>query len=112
MIDVSRLIEHPTIYLKDRGHFIDLHVLPICELLWSEGIETFYSCQGGPSSYTRNGKIWSTRAYVQILRKDAERACKLLKGLRPKIDDEPGCVHKDRVAIRFTPPEKAKRKAH
>lgn len=99
-------IPHEQLWLKDRQHMIDIHVFPSCRLLWVNGIETFYSCQGGPTDLDlKKKKIYFQKAYVQILKRDSKKACKLLSDLNPKI--EHGGDHKDRVCIRFNYSEEA-----
>lgn len=93
-------IPHEQLWLRERQHMIDIHVLSSCRLLWVNGIETFYSCQGGPTNLSlKRKKIYFQKAYVQVLKRDGKKACKLLSDLNPKI--ETGGDHKDRVCIRF-----------
>lgn len=99
----TELILHPTIYLKNRGHQIDMHVYEPCARLWENGIKTFFSCQGGPQM--QDGRLIQKRAYVVVKRKDAKKACKVLKDLNPKIDDN--LLYK-RISIKFDASEAAK----
>jgi hypothetical protein len=98
-------IKHEQILIKARRHSIDILVFPICQKLWVAGVKTFYSCQGGPTFLKkRTGKIHCNRAYVQILLKDSEKVLDILKAFHPEIDWNPKSLHKDRVCIRFDPP--------
>lgn len=102
-------IKHPVVFVEGCAGGIDIHVLPTCQKLWDEGIQTFYSCQGGPSTVRlSDGRIYSKRAYVTVLVEDAERVCKILKDRHPKIDrPNPKGPYKDRIAVRFDPSEEA-----
>lgn len=103
-------IDHDQVHIKHRGHWIDLLVYPICQRLWDEGIETFYSCQGGPTGIRlRDGRVFRTRAYLVVFEKDAKKVCKILKRRNPKVDKvHKKSKHKDRVAIRFDASYQAK----
>jgi hypothetical protein len=97
-------IRHEMIYLEDRHHEVDILVLPVCQKLWDAGIETYYSCQGGPDSIRiRDGKVYSHRAYVSVKEVDAEKVCAILADRNPRIDINPRRVHADRCAVRFDP---------
>lgn len=97
-------ILHPVIFLKDRDHEIDIYVYEPCSMLWAAGIKTFYSCQGGPW-IGKNGKIKNKPAYIVVNRKDAEKACKVLKRYNAKINNN---LLWKRVSIDFDACEAAK----
>lgn len=105
-------IKHETIFMDDRGVEIDTNILPICMELWIAGIDTYYSCQGGPIYRDlRTGTVRSQRAYVLVDVNQAERVCEILSDLNPKIDDFPNKEDrredKTRIAVRFDPPPPA-----
>lgn len=101
---MRKQILHPTVYLKDRKHEVDIHVYEACSKLWERGIKTFYSCQGGPQ-INKDGRIVQKDAYIVVRRKDAKKACKALKGFNPEVDNN--LLYK-RVAIKFDATEAAK----
>jgi hypothetical protein len=100
---------HDTILVRERGCHIDVHVLPICQKLWDAGIETFYSCQGGPSGMNvKSKKIYVNRAYVAVLDRDAKKVADILSDLHPKIEPgKPGAHPHLRAAVRFDPSPEA-----
>lgn len=107
-------IKHETIFVDDRDVEIDTNVLPICMELWLAGIDTYFSCQGGPDQRDlRTGRIISHKAYVSVDVENAERVCEILNelGLRPKTDDFTKSYdnRKDptKIAVRFDPPPPA-----
>lgn len=95
-------IRHIQVYVPDRGHRVDELILPVLEMLWDNGIRTFYSCQGGVIEI-RNRKMVIARAYVVVLEKDTKKACDLLAHRHPKVDKDRKRFHMDRTAIRFDP---------
>lgn len=103
MTGSSRRIVHKQVQVDKRGHFVDVHVLPACQLLWDAGIDTFYSCQGGPTYVNPDGSLYHTKAYIQILKRDSERTCEILADRNPTIFVHPSGVHKDRCSIDFDP---------
>lgn len=103
-------IPHEDVYVEEIDAFVDVHVLPVCQTLWGEGIPTFYSCQGGPAFLRlRDGQYTSNKAYVAILAVDAERVCELLKDRHAYIDMQSIRKMDDRVAVRFDPSDEAQR---
>jgi 5,10-methylenetetrahydrofolate reductase len=102
-------IRHEQIYLRTRGHRIDLHAYPILQRLWDAGIQTFYSCQGGPEKlrYQNREVIKSDRAMVIVLKKDQEKTLKILRNLNPEVKPWGNRTYRDRVAIYFDPSEEA-----
>ena len=104
-----RSASHKQIYLRSRGHRVDIHVYPALYALWTAGIQTFYSCQGGPSAISVDNSIDSTRAYVVVLKKDVEVTLDILSSLKldPVKDKMKKRIHKDQIAIRFNPSEEA-----
>ena len=102
---MRKRILHPTIYLKDRKHEIDIHVYHACRRLWDAGVETYFSCQGGPEIHHKTGRILQRRAMVVVRRKNANKVCKILSDLNPKINDN---LLWKRIAIKFDATEAAK----
>jgi hypothetical protein len=80
------------------------------QMLWDAGIQTFFSCQGGPDKlylYGGGKKIKSDRAMVVILKKDADRVCKILTHLNPTIEKWDNRYRRDHAAIKFDPSQEA-----
>lgn len=101
-------IYHKQVYLETRGHSVDIHVYPILQQLWDAGIQTFFSCQGGPDRYhSYKGKIKNARAMVIILKKDKAKAFKVLANRNPKVSPWPNKMYRDRIAIKFDPLKEA-----
>lgn len=96
-------VTHEQIYLKTRGHNVDIHVYPIMHRLWDAGIQTFFSCQGGPARLYGNRRITSDRAYVVVLKKDEAEVLKILSDLNPKTDKWDNRNRRDQCGIRFDP---------
>lgn len=106
-------IWHPQVFVQHRRCMVDVNVLPELRILWANDIETFYSCQGGPSARRlKDGKIFFNKAYVQVYITDAEKVCELLRYAKPKIDWPKNPMrnyHRDRMAVRFKPSKPAMR---
>ncbi|MET0786189.1 MAG: hypothetical protein ABWY25_05745 [Paenisporosarcina sp.] len=100
-------VKHKQVYLKTRGHWIDIHVYPIMQQLWDAGIQTFFSCQGGPDKLLYASKTTSDRAYVVILKKDRDKALKILSHLNPKVGSWKNRYRRDQIGIKFDPSEEA-----
>lgn len=98
-------INHEQIYLKTRGHSVDIHVYPTMQRLWDAGIQTFFSCQGGPDSIsTHKGRREKNgRAMVVILEKDLKKTLKILADLNPKKGKWDNRYARDRCGVKFDP---------
>ena len=100
-------VEHEGIYLRTRGHVVDIHVYPVMQKLWDAGIQTFFSCQGGPDRLYPRGKVKSSRAYVVILKKDRKKALRILAKLNPEVKKWENRYRRDQIAIKFDPSPEA-----
>lgn len=100
-------IRHEQVYLRTRGHNVDIHVYPVMQKLWDKGIQTFFSCQGGPSSLFEGRKIESVRAYVIVLQKDEAKALKVLRRLNPTVEPWENRDRRDQISIKFDPSPEA-----
>ena len=94
-------VRHEQIYLKTRGHSVDIHVYPVMQQLWDAGIQTFFSCQGGPARLYGNRKVTSDRAMVVVLKKDKDKVLKILKKLNPKAGKWENRDRRNRCGITF-----------
>lgn len=94
-------IRHEQVYLRTRGHSVDIHVYPVMQRLWDAGIQTFFSCQGGPDAFYHDHKIKSNRAYVVVLEEDLDRTLKVLKKLNPTVQRWENRNRRDQVSIKF-----------
>ncbi len=105
----NKRIEHPQVWVPDRGHNVDLLVLPVLQSLWKASINTFFSCQGGPASIDKStDKIFYTRAYVVVHQRDVNRACLILRSFQPYVDAAHENENPGFVAIRFVPCKEAR----
>lgn len=100
-------IRHEQVYMRTRGHSVDIHVYPVMKMLWDAGIQTFFSCQGGPDRLYSHGKITSNRAYVVILEKDEDQAMMILMPLNPEVKKWENRHRRDQIAIKFDPSPEA-----
>jgi hypothetical protein len=102
---------HPQLFVQYRRCYVDVNILPELRVLWANNIETFYSCQGGPTSRRlKDGKIFHQKAYVQVYLTDVDKVCELLWYANPKVDkdkDPAQNFHRDRQAVRFKPSKAA-----
>lgn len=96
-------VRHKQVYLRTRGHSVDIHVYPVMQMLWDAGIQTFFSCQGGPDKFYDGGKIKSDKAYVVVLRKDKKKALKILASRNPVVKKWDNRYRRDQLAIKFDP---------
>lgn len=98
-------VSHEQVYLKTRGHSVDIHVYPTMQKLWDAGIQTFFSCQGGPDRVTthKGQRITNGRAYVVVLKKDRKKAMKVLVGLNPTKSKWSNRYRRDQCGIKFDP---------
>lgn len=100
-------VKHETTFLADRGHEVDLLVLPTLQKLWVFSINTFYSCQGGIDWISKD-KVYYTKAYVMVHMRDMVKACKLLSDCEPMIEIADQTINPGLVCIRFTPCKEAR----
>lgn len=104
----TQRIPHEEVYVEEVEALIDIHVLPVCELLWAEGIQTYFSCQGGPVLLRlRDGQYTSNKAYVAVLEGHAEKVCDLLRDRHAYIDFRSIGGDNFLVAVRFDPSDEA-----
>lgn len=100
-------VRHNQIFLKTRGHRVDIHVYPVLQRLWDARIQTFFSCQGGADRFYDGGRVKAERAMVVILEKDADEVLEILKHLNPTREKWENRHRRDRCAIKFDPSEEA-----